>query len=218
MDINQIASIAMPIILGGIVYLAKKLIVPIGDTVIDYLKEKKATLGINKQLADHQNEVTTAKEIWNIVEEKYRITEKVEDLLVSKSQMFDKLLLQKIPYLTQDNIDDLRQAIAGEFNKGKQAIITDESLKQAQIELQNTNSQLVNQNNDLATQNQVLQNQVVDLNNKLNAINNALSNVGQQANVVTTPAYVESISNTSSVYNEIQKTAQDIQAINVVQQ
>jgi hypothetical protein len=62
MDINQIASIAMPIILGGAVYLVKKLIVPIGDTVIDYLLEKKSTLGINKQLAEHQNEITTAKE------------------------------------------------------------------------------------------------------------------------------------------------------------
>lgn len=178
MDINQISSIAMPIILGGIVYLVKKLIVPIGDVVIDYLLEKKTTLGINKQLAEHQNEITTAKEMWNIVEEKYRITEKVEDLLVSKSQMFDKLLLQKIPYLTQENLDDLRQSIAGEFNKGKQAIITDDTLKTSQIELANANTSLVNTNNDLFVQNQNLQQQVNDLTNKLQSINNALSNVG----------------------------------------
>ncbi|MDP4147195.1 MAG: hypothetical protein Q8936_22420, partial [Bacillota bacterium] len=120
--------------------------------------------------------ITTAKEIWNIVEEKYRITEKVEDLLVSKAKMFDDLLLKKIPYLTQENLDDLRQAIAGEFNKGKQAVITDESLKQAQVELQNQNSQLADTNNDLSTQNQVLQQKVEELNNKLNVINSALSN------------------------------------------
>lgn len=177
MDINQISSIAMPIILGGAVYLVKKLIVPIGDVVIDYLVEKKTTLGINKQLAEHQNEITTAKEIWNVVEEKYRITEKVEDLLVSKSKMFDDLLLKKIPYLTQENIDDLRQAIAGEFNKGKQAVITDDTLKASQIELTNTNNQLASVNNDLATQNTQLQNQVVELQNKLSTIQSALQPV-----------------------------------------
>jgi len=176
MDINQIASIAMPIILGGAVYLVKKLIVPIGDTVIDYLLEKKSTLGINKQLAEHQNEITTAKEIWNVVEEKYRITEKVEDLLVSKSQMFDQLLLQKIPYLTQENIDDLRQSIAGEFNKGKQAIITDESLKQSNVQLQNYNNQLVIQTNNMVAENESLKKQVNDLNNKLSTIQNAIAN------------------------------------------
>ena len=176
MDINQIASIAMPIILGGAVYLVKKLIVPIGDTVIDYLLEKKSALGINKQLAEHQNEITTAKEIWNVVEEKYRITEKVEDLLVSKSQMFDQLLLQKIPYLTQENIDDLRQAIAGEFNKGKQAVITDESLKQSNIDLQNQTAQLSNTNNILTNQNQQLTQQVQELTNKLSTIQNAIAN------------------------------------------
>lgn len=188
MDINQIASIAMPIILGGAVYLVKKLIVPIGDTVIDYLQEKKTTLGVNKQLAEHQNEITTAKEIWNIVEEKYRITEKVEDLLVSKSQMFDQLLLQKIPYLTQENLDDLRQAIAGEFNKGKQAIITDDTLKESNVELQNQNTQLVNQANNIVAENESLKRQVEDLNNKLNVINSALSNATQVVQpVVQTP-------------------------------
>ena len=175
MDINQISGIAMPIILGGAVYLVKKLIVPIGDVVVDYLVEKKTTLGITKQLAQHQDELLTAKSVWGIVEEKYRITEKVEDLLVSKSQIFDELLLKKIPYLTQENLDDLRQSIAGEFNKGKQAVITDDTLKASQIELTNTNASLTDTNSTLQATNEQLQAEKDILQSKLDSITSALN-------------------------------------------
>lgn len=176
MDINQIANVAMPIIVGGVAGILIKIIAPIGDIVVEYIKEKIEASGITKQLAKHQEEFNTAKQVWNIVEEKYRITEKVEDLITSKADMFDKLLLSKIPYLTQENLDDLRQAIAGEFNKGKQAVVTNESLKQAQVELQNQNNQLVNQNSNITAENETLKKQVEDLNNKLDVINSALSN------------------------------------------
>lgn len=174
---NTIVSIALPIIITGAVAMLGKLIYKVGDVLIESAKAKKEESGLNQQLIQHKDEINTAKQIWNVVEEKYRITEKVEDLLVSKSKMFDDLLLQKIPYLTQENIDDLRQAIAGEFNKGKQAIITDDTLKASQIELTNTNNQLTSVNNDLATQNVQLQNQVIELQNKLYTIQSALQPV-----------------------------------------
>jgi hypothetical protein len=206
MDINQISSIAMPIILGGIVYLVKKLIVPIGDTVIDYLVEKKTTLGITKQLANHQEEILTAKQVWGIVEEKYRITQKVEDLLVSKSQMFDQLLLKKIPYLTQENLDDLRQAIAGEFNKGKQAVISDDTLKQSQVELTNTNTSLIDTNSTLQATNKQLQAEKEILQSKLDSITNALSPIITTATDNEVPASNDTIvdnSNLSTVVGTI---------------
>jgi hypothetical protein len=185
---NIIISVALPIIITGAVGIIGKLIFKVGDIIIDTAKAKKESSGVTKQLAQHQDEINTAKEIWNIVEEKYRITEKVEDLLVSKSQMFDQLLLQKIPYLTQENIDDLRQAIAGEFNKGKQAVITDESLKQSNVDLQNQNSQLINEKTNVVAENVLLKKQVEDLNNKLNIINSALSNAN---NVVVNAVTVD---------------------------
>jgi F420-0:gamma-glutamyl ligase-like protein len=194
----------MPILVGGLAGILIKIIAPIGDIAIEYIKEKIDASGITKQLARHQDEFNTAKQVWNIVEEKYRLTEKVEELLVSKSDMFDKLLLAKIPYLTQDNLNDLRQAIAGEFNKGKQAIITDESLKQAQIELKNENAQLANANNDLSSQNQTLQQKVDELNNKLNVVTNALNGLNSQPMVVTNPATVPSIDNSIQTTNTLQ--------------
>ena len=146
---NSIVNVALPIIITGAVGLLAKLIYKVGDVLIDSAKAKKEESGLNQQLVQHKDEINTAKQVWNVVEEKYRITEKVEDLLVSKADMFDDLLLQKIPYLKKENLSDLRQAIAGEFNKGKQAVITDESLKQSNVELQNQTVQLVNTNNNL---------------------------------------------------------------------
>lgn len=175
--LKQIYEVAMPIIVTGIIGILIKIIAPVGDVAIKYFKEKIESSGVTKQLAQHQDELLTAKNIWNVIEEKYRLSEQVGDLLVSKADMFEEMLLKKIPYLSKEDIRSLNKAIAGEFNKGKQAIITDDTLKQSNIELQNTNAQLVSQNNDITTQNQVLSQQVQDLQNKLNAINSALGSV-----------------------------------------
>lgn len=178
MDIlNQIATIATPIVLTGVSAILVKIITPVGDALVKYVIEKIDASGITKELAKHQNEIASAKQVFYIIEEKYRITEKVEDLLVSKADMFDQLLLAKIPYLTQDNLSDLRQAIAGEFNKEKQAVITDETLKQSQVELTNTNTSLTDANATLQATNDQLASDKAVLQAKLDSINNALSSV-----------------------------------------
>lgn len=179
---NQIVNVALPIIVTGVAGLLVKIIYPVGDVAIEYIKTKIEESGITKKLAQHQDEITTAKEIWNVVEEKYRISEKVEDLLVSKADMFDKLLLAKIPYLTQENLNDLRQAIAGEVNKGKQVIITDDTLKQSNVELQNINTQLTDTNTTLTKTVAQLQSDKDSLQNKLDTITNALNPVVTNTN------------------------------------
>jgi hypothetical protein len=197
MDIlNQIATIATPIVLTGVSAILVKIITPVGDALVKYVIEKIDASGITKELAKHQNEIASAKQVFYIIEEKYRITEKVEDLLVSKADMFDQLLLAKIPYLTQDNLSDLRQAIAGEFNKEKQAVITDETLKQSQVELTNTNTSLTDANATLQATNDQLASDKAVLQAKLDSINNALSSV----NVTTTPI----VDNVVTIINENQ--------------
>ena len=49
------------------------------------------------KLDQHEEEIKTAKQIQNIVEGKYRITDNIKDLAKSKADYFDKLLLEKIP-------------------------------------------------------------------------------------------------------------------------
>lgn len=185
--LNQIVDVALPIIAtgiaGGVVGILVKIIQPIGDIIIKYVEEKIDASGITKLLARHQDELLTAKQIFFVIEEKYRLSQKVEDLLTSKAEEFDKLLLAKIPYLTQDQIDTLRQSIAGEFNKGKQAILNDETLKQDVTNLSSVNqdlnnqiAQLQQQIADANAQNTQLSNYKQALRNKLDAINNAINN------------------------------------------
>ncbi|MBM7835960.1 cobalt ABC transporter permease [Clostridium sardiniense] len=139
----------------GVVGILVAIIKSVGDVSIEYIAKKKDVVEQRLQLDKHVEEIETAKQVWNIVEEKYRITDNIKELVKSKSDMFDKLLLEKIPYLTEDEVKQLRQALAGEINKGK-ALLNEENLKEQAKELVNKNIELENKNTELK--------------NKLNAI------------------------------------------------
>ncbi|EHK2389535.1 MAG: cobalt ABC transporter permease [Clostridium perfringens] len=125
----------------GIVGVILAIIKSVGDVTIQYIAKKKEMVEQKLKLDQHEEEIKTAKQIWNIVEEKYRITDNIKDLAKSKADYFDKLLLEKIPYLTEDQIKMLRQAIAGEVNKGKKQLFED-SLKQQANKLVEENEKL----------------------------------------------------------------------------
>ena len=113
--INQIATIATTAIVAILVAIIKQ----VGRAAIEFFVTKKKEVEQNIKISGHEEELNTAKEVWNIIEERFRITENAEQILSSKADEFDKLLLQRIPELSEKNLDDLRQAIAGEYNKGK---------------------------------------------------------------------------------------------------
>jgi len=118
--INQIAPIAATAIVAILVAIIKQ----VGNVAIEFFVTKKKEVEQNIKISGHEEELNTAKEVWNIIEEKFRITENAEQILSSKADEFDKLLLQRIPGLSEQNLDDLRQAIAGEYNKGKTGLNT----------------------------------------------------------------------------------------------
>ena len=113
--INQIAPIAATAIVAILVGIIKQ----VGSAAIEFFVTKKKEVEQNIKISGHEEELNIAKEVWNIIEEKFRITENAAQILSSKADEFDKLLLQRIPGLSVQNLDDLRQAIAGEYNKGK---------------------------------------------------------------------------------------------------
>lgn len=125
----------------GIVGVILAIIKSVGDVTIQYIAKKKEMIEQKLKLDQHEEEIKTAKQIWNIVEEKYRITDNIKDLAKSKADYFDKLLLEKIPYLTEEQVKMLRQAIAGEVNKGKKQLFED-SLKQQATQLVEENEKL----------------------------------------------------------------------------
>ncbi|WP_288480010.1 cobalt ABC transporter permease [uncultured Clostridium sp.] len=142
--INQIG----PVVIAAVIGILGVTIKAVGNVIIELIQKKKEEVEQKLEVGKHHKELETAREIWNIVDERYRITDKVEDLIKSKSADFDKLLKAKIPYLTDEEISELRQAIAGEVNKGKK-LLNEDSFKTQLVDIQNKNNQLVQENNDL---------------------------------------------------------------------
>ena len=142
--INQIG----PVVIAAVIGILGVTIKAVGNVIIELIQKKKEEVEQKLQIGKHQQELQTAKEVWGMIDEQYRITGKVEDLIKSKADDFDKLLLAKIPYLTKDEVQDLRQTIAGEINQGKK-LLNEDSFKTQLIDIQNKNTQLVQENEAL---------------------------------------------------------------------
>ena len=138
---------------GFLVTIIKK----VGDKSIDYLESHRTLIEQNLQISKHQELLQTAKEIWNIVEEEFRITDNIKDLAKSKGDEFNKLLLAKVPGLTQNEITEIRQTLAGEINKGKDVLYKD-SLQEQQTKIMQENDRLVTENSQLKNKIEQLQN------------------------------------------------------------
>lgn len=142
--INQIGPVAVAAVVGILAITIKA----VGNVVIQLIEKKKKEVEQTLKLNEHQQELQTAKEVWNMVDEKYRISDKVEDLIKSKADDFDKLLLERVPYLTKEQVKDLRQTIAGEINQGKK-LLNEDTFKTQLVDIQNKNNQLIQENTDL---------------------------------------------------------------------
>jgi phage terminase Nu1 subunit (DNA packaging protein) len=102
----------------------------------------KTILTLIITILKNKNYYTEAKKIWSMVDENFRISATVEEKVKSKADEFSKALLAKFPELSQTDIDILRQSIAGEINKNKDAVINNSDLL---IQLQAENVSLKNQ-------------------------------------------------------------------------
>jgi hypothetical protein len=94
--------------------------------------------GVESLILKNQNYITVAKQIWYMIDENFRISLSVDEKLKSKVDLFNESILKKFPELNQEDIDTLRQAIAGEINKDKAAVL-DNSEIMKQLETDNTN-------------------------------------------------------------------------------
>lgn len=129
----------------------------VGNSAVEYLQAKKKVADQKIKESKYNELFEVGKNIWNMVEEKYRVTDNIESLAKSKAALFDRMLLEKFPHLNEGELAEVRQALAGEYNKGK-AMLNEDSLKQQATEL-------IEENNKLKTEK-------AELNNKLTAISN----------------------------------------------
>lgn len=117
--LNQITpaldTALITVLVAFIGYLGKE-IVKLVPTIIDFVVAKMG-------LTNYQKTKLIALDIWNVVEEHFRINEVIGDTVQSKITMFESLIKQKIPGISDADIETVRQAIAGEVNKDKVEII-----------------------------------------------------------------------------------------------
>lgn len=114
--------------------------------IIKVLESKLQKSGLEEKIIKNKQYIDVAKQVWNIVEENFRITESVEKKLSSKADEFNKIMLDKFPELTISDISELRQSIAGEVNKGRDDILENSEILK---KLQEENEHLKSKNIDL---------------------------------------------------------------------
>lgn len=118
--INQIVPVAVTAIVGVLVAIIKA----VGDAAVDYIDKKKEALASQVGIDQYNSKLALAKNIWNLVDEEFRITPTLTATIEAKQKMFETEMLKVMPGLTSDEIAQLRQIIAGEINKGRDVIIT----------------------------------------------------------------------------------------------
>lgn len=116
--IKELSSQVMPILVQAIVAI-------LGVIAVKFIQAKKTEL-INKIGQEKYNqEKAYAVDAWNLVDEHFRISGIANVTIGEKVELFEKELLKKVPYLTQDELDSLRLSLGGVINKGKDAIVND---------------------------------------------------------------------------------------------
>lgn len=149
--ISQIAPIAATAITAILCVVIKQM----GAAGIDLLVTKKKESEQNIQTNGYKSTLDKAIEVWHIVDDKFRLTQNALEVFGSKEKLFEQIILQRIPGLTQKNVDDLRDTISGIVNQGRQAVTIDSTAQQLAT-LQQNYAKLQNENATLnATLNQI---------------------------------------------------------------
>ncbi|MDQ0149364.1 hypothetical protein ACFO6R_10100 [Eubacterium multiforme] len=123
--------------------------------LVKLVEAKLKKTGMEEEILNHKKYIDTAKEVWGIVDEQFRLTQNVKEKLSSKADEFNKKFLKEHPEVSKEDIEYFRQAVAGEVNQGKQAVLDNSEILR---KLQSENEELKAKNSDLE--------------NKLNAISN----------------------------------------------
>lgn len=120
----QIATGLEPALVSAALAVLTAIIGVVGGAIVQLLATKKSAI-IQKIGVDRYNqELAEAKAVWGIVDEFFRTNPALSKTMATAAAKFNEILSKRLPYLTSDELDHLRQAVAGEVNKGKAVLIT----------------------------------------------------------------------------------------------
>ncbi|NRT34151.1 hypothetical protein BJV38_003263 [Clostridium beijerinckii] len=121
--------------------------------LVKLVEAKLEKIGIEQAIIKNENYITVGKQIWNEIDETFRISTSIEEKLQSKTDLFESKVLAKFPELKKEDIDSLRLAIGGEVNQGKQVVLDNSIIIK----------QLTDENNNLKAKNNELENKIASI-------------------------------------------------------
>lgn len=159
--------------------------------LVKLVEAKLQKTGLETAILKNQNYITEGRKLWDAIDENKRISKTIEGKIVSKIDQFNATILKKFPELSQEDIDDLRQAIGGAVNAGKESVVDNSTIIK---QLQESNTQLQTENASLKDQlskvkslvavNTVPENVVNDTQNNTEAITAATAETLSEATQV----------------------------------
>lgn len=108
---REILDALIPTFIDCIITMLVVIVPLIAKVIIKYIKAKLVHIENAVGEQNYNAMKLIAEDIYFLVEQKY-----ISGLIQDKKAEFDKLLLEKIPTLTQEEIDSTREAICGKIN------------------------------------------------------------------------------------------------------
>ena len=119
---QQIVNAVVPVVVAGAVAVAVAVVKAVGSATVAYIGKKKEEVVKKIGANEYNRNLTFSEQAWGMVDEYFRITPNVKKTVDSTSTKFKEFLLAKVPGLTDAEIKDFQQTIAGEVNAGRKAI------------------------------------------------------------------------------------------------
>ena len=122
---QQIINEIVPVIITAVIAILVAVIKGVGDACIQYIQKKRNALEVKIGKDEFDKKLAFAKEAWNIVDEYFRITPQATKTIEAAQGKFMEEIKKLVPNITDDEVAELRQAIAGEVNKGREALTSE---------------------------------------------------------------------------------------------
>lgn len=104
--------------------------------VKELLTEATQYAKLRIESGQYEEMLNKAYDIWKLVDENFRIGAAITVAFKDKAEYFDSLLLEQFPSLTQNEIDYIRQVVAGNENSDK---LADSSSASSEAEAEDQN-------------------------------------------------------------------------------
>lgn len=121
--LQTILNVVIPVAVTALIAVLVAIIKALGDAGVQFIQQKQKVLQVKIGLDTYNKNLAFAKTAWGVVDEYFRITPAATKTIDAAQGMFAAEIRKLIPTITDAEIAQLRQAVAGEVNKGKNAII-----------------------------------------------------------------------------------------------